>query len=103
MIQDRIVWRDLPLASGPKGLQISDARLLAVTDSSYIDVIRFGAMFGKRRKDWMTANPWVTMTMRMDRYTSAGAKKTVDDIESIPQTGEPFDSKAFRSKMRGET
>lgn len=103
MIQDRMVWRELPLCSGPKGLQISDARLLAVTESSYIDVIRFGAMFGMRRHDWMTANPWRTMSMRMDRTTSAGAKTTVDDIESIPQGGELlFDAKTFRKRMRGE-
>jgi hypothetical protein len=102
MIQDRMVWRDLPLCSGPKGLQISDARLLAVTDSAYIDVIRFGAMFGKRRKDWMTGNPWRTMSMRMDRDTSKGPKKTIDDKETVPQDSTPFDAATFRKHMRGE-
>jgi hypothetical protein len=101
MIQDRVVWRDLPLSSGPKGLQISDARVVAVTDSSYVDVIRFGSMFGMRRKDWMTPNPWNTMSMRIDRDTSEGPKKTVDDIERIPQNTPPQSTLAIRRALRG--
>lgn len=101
LIQDRWECRGLKLSSGPKGIQVADARLANLTDAAYVDVIRFGTMTAIHRLEERTFAPWITSHLQATRDTSAGPKLTVDDKQRVPQQSPPVATSNFRKLARG--
>lgn len=85
-LTDRGAWRDLVL-SGPKGIQIVDARLAQMSPVAYVDVIRIAATLAIARREERTWHPWEKTRYMADRDTSQGNKRTVDATDPGPNAG----------------
>ncbi len=85
-ITDRGAYRSLTL-SGPKGIQIIDARLAQMSPVAYVDVVRIAATLAMRRNEERVWNPWKSTHYMLDRDTSAGDKRTVDTNDPMPGWG----------------
>lgn len=82
IITDREAYRHVNLST-PMGIKVTDARLVAATETAYVDVIRFVSWFILKRRDERTFNDWLTAKLDVTRQTSVGGlavnKLTVED------------------------
>jgi hypothetical protein len=83
-LTDRCAFRGLPV-SGPAGIQITDARMVRTTSTSFVDAIRFSTQYVlERTPAGRTFNPWLRTHLQMSRPTSAGDMGTVDATDPMP-------------------
>lgn len=65
LLTDRVSFRGCPISTG-RGLQIVEARFLAVTQAVYIDVIRFACQYELKRREKREFHDWLTTRMQIE-------------------------------------
>lgn len=81
-LHQRQTARGLYLSNSP-GVEILEARVMAVTPSSYVDVIRFSTNVVLKRKVLETFNDWLRTRLRIQTEEQAGQVVDLPDI-TIP-------------------
>ena len=81
LLTDREAWRGVTL-SLPQGLQIVEASVFKVLETSYVDLIRFSTSYTLTRRDERVFNEWVTSRIRLETAEQPpGSKLFVPDIK----------------------
>lgn len=66
LLTDRVSYRNCPISTG-RGLQITEARFVAVTPTVNIDLIRFSCQYALVRREARTFNDWLKTRLQIER------------------------------------